>query len=145
MCLGVFLPVWNSEASQSFLDILDYFINLFLGREVFNYYVFKYFLRSFLSLFSLLVQFSSITQSCPTPCDPMDCNMPGFPVYYQSQSFTETHAHRVGDAIQTSHPLSSPSPPTFNLPQNQGLFKLASSSHQVAKVLAFQLQHQSFQ
>ena len=80
-------------------------------------------------------QFSSVTQSCLTPCDPMDCSMPGFPVHHQLSEFTQTHVHRVGDAIQPSQPLSSPSPPTFNLSQHQGLFQWVSSSHQVAKVL----------
>ena len=89
-------------------------------------------------------QFSSVTQSCPTLCDPMDCNTPGLPVYHQLPEFTQTHVHWVGDAIQPSHPLSSPSPPAFNLSQWQGHFKWVSSSHQVAKVLEFQLQHQSF-
>ena len=91
------------------------------------------------------VQFSSVIQSCPTLCDPMDCSTPGLPVHHQLPEFTQTHVHCVSDAIQPSHPLSSPSPPTFNLSQNQGLFKWVSSSHQVAKVLEFQLQHQSFQ
>ena len=88
---------------------------------------------------------SSVTQSCPTLCDPMDCTMPGFPVHHQLSESTQTHVHWVGEAIQSSHPLSSPSPPTFNLSQHQGLFKWVSSSDQVAKVLEFQLQHQSFQ
>ena len=88
-------------------------------------------------------QFSSVTQSRTTLCDPMDCSMPGLPVHHQLPEFTETHIHWVGDAIQPSHPLSSPSPPTFNLSQHQGLFKWVSSSHQEAKVLEFQ--HQSFQ
>ena len=91
------------------------------------------------------VQFSSVTQSCPTLCDPMDCSMPGLPVHHQLLKLTQTHVHWVGDAIQPSHPLSSPSPPAFNLSQHQGLFQWVSSSHQVAKVLDFQLQHQSFQ
>ena len=91
------------------------------------------------------VQFSSVTQSCPTLCDPMDCSTPGLPVHHQLPDFTQTHVHRVGDAIQLSHPLLSPSPPTLNLSQHQGLFKWVSSSHQVAKVLEFHLQHQSFQ
>ena len=90
------------------------------------------------------VQFSSVAQSCLTLCDPMGCKMPGLPVHYQLLEFTQTHVHWVSDAIQPSHPLSSPSP-TFNLSQHQGLFQWISSSHQVAKVLDFQLQHQSFQ
>ena len=75
----------------------------------------------------------------------MDCSMPGFPVHHQCPELTQTHVHRVGDAIQPSHPLLSPSPPAFNLSQHQGLFQWVSSSHQVAKVLEFQLQYQSFQ
>ena len=75
----------------------------------------------------------------------MDCSVPGLPVYHPLSEFTQTHVHWVGDAIQPSHPLSFPSPPTLNFSQHQGLFKWVSSSHQVAKVLEFQLQHQSFQ
>ena len=78
-------------------------------------------------------------------CDPMDCGTPGLPVYHQLPKFIQTHIYWVSDAIQPSHPLLSPSPPTFNLSQHQGVFKWVSSSHQVAKVLEFQLQHQSFQ
>ena len=91
------------------------------------------------------LQFSSVAQSCPTLCDPMDCSTPGFPVHHQLPEFTQTHVHWVSDAIQPSHPLPSPSPPAFNLSQHQGLFQWVSSSHQVAKVLEFKLQHQSFQ
>ena len=75
----------------------------------------------------------------------MDCNMPGLPVHHQLSELTQTHVHRVGDAVQPSYPLSSPSPPAFNLCQHQGLFQSVSSSFQVAKVLEFQLQHQAFQ
>ena len=78
-------------------------------------------------------------------CDPVDCSMPGFPVHHQLPELAQTHVHRVGDTIQPSHPLSSPSPPALNLSQHQGLFKWVSSSHQVANVLEFQLQHHSFQ
>ena len=87
-------------------------------------------------------QFSSVSQSCPTLCDPMDHSSSGLPVHHQLPEFTQTHVHRVGDAIKTSHPLSSPSPPAFNLSQNQGLFKRVSFSYQVAKVLEIQFQHQ---
>ena len=90
---------------------------------------------------SLQVQFSSVSQSCPTLCDPMDCSTPCLPVHHQLPEFTHTHVHWVGDAIQPSPPLSSPSPPTFNLSQHQGLFQWVSSTHQVARVLEFQLQH----
>ena len=89
-------------------------------------------------------QFSSVTQSCPTLCDPMNCSTPGLPVHHKLLKFTQTHAHRVSDAIQPSHPLSSPSPPAPNPSQHQGLFQRVNSSHEVAKVLEIQLQHQSF-
>ena len=92
-----------------------------------------------------MIQSSSVAQSCLTLCDPINCSMPGLPVHHLLPESTQTHVHWVGDAIQPSHPLSSASPPAFNLPQHQGLFKWVSSSHQVAKVLEFQLQHQSFQ
>ena len=91
------------------------------------------------------VQFSSVAQSCPTLSNPMDCSTPGFPVHHQLLELAQTDVHRVGDTIQPSHPLSSPSPPAFNLSQHRGLFQWVSSSHQVAKVLELQLQHQSFQ
>ena len=87
---------------------------------------------------------NSVAQSCPTLCNPMDCNMPGFPVHHQLPELTQTHVHWVGGAIQPFHPLSSPSPPAFNLSQHQGLFQWVSPSRQVVKVLEFQLQHQSF-
>ena len=98
-----------------------------------------------LSIIYIFYQFSSVTQSCPTLCDPMDCSTPGLPVHHQLPEFTHTHVHWVGGAIQPSHPLSSLSPPSFNLSQHWGLFKWESSSHQVARLLEFQLQHQSFQ
>ena len=72
------------------------------------------------------VQFSSVAQSCPTLCDPMDCSTPGLPLYHQLPEFTQTHVHWVGDPIQPSHPLSSPSPSAFNLSQHQGLFQWVS-------------------
>ena len=95
--------------------------------------------------FGSSVQFTSVSQSCLTLCDPMDCSTPGFPVYHQLLELAQTHAHGVSDAIQPSHLLSSSSPPAFSLCQHQGLFKWVSSSHQVAKGLELQLQHQSFQ
>ena len=85
------------------------------------------------------VQFSSVAQSCPTLCDPMNHSTPGLPVHHQLPELTQTHVHHVGDAIQPSHPLSSPSPPAPNPSQHQGLFQCVNSSHQVAKVL--ELQH----
>ena len=91
------------------------------------------------------VQFISVAQSCPTLCDPMNRSTPGLPVYHQLLEFTESHVHRVGDDIQPSHPLLSPSLPAPNPSQHQSLFQWVNSSHEVAKVLEFQLQHQSFQ
>ena len=89
--------------------------------------------------------FSSATQSCPTLCDPMNRSTPGLPVHHHLSEFTQTHVHRVSDAIQPSNPLSSPSPPAPNPSQHQGLFQWVNSSHEVAKVLEFQPQRQSFQ
>ena len=91
------------------------------------------------------IQFSWVAQSCPTLHYPMDCSMPGLPMHHQLKEFTQTHVHWVSDATQPSHPLSSPSLHTFKLSQHQSLFKWGSSSHQVAKVLELQLQHQSLQ
>ena len=90
-------------------------------------------------------QFSSVALSCSILCDPINCSTPSLPVHHQVLEFTQTHVLWVGDNIQPSHPLSSPSPPSLNLSQDQALFKWVSSSHQVAKVWEFQLQHQSFQ
>ena len=128
------------------------FINLHVADcPAFQHYLLKR--LSFLpcKLFSRLwkvnwpsVQFSSVAQSCPTLCNPMNLSTPGLPVH-QLPEFTQTHVHRVGDAIQPSHPLLSPSPPAPDPSQHQGLFQWVNSSHQVAEVLEFQLQHQSFQ
>ena len=90
------------------------------------------------------IQFSSVTHSGPTLGNPMGCSTPGLFVHCQLPEFTPTHVHWVGDAIQPSHPLSSPSP-AFNLSQHQGLFKWVSSSHQVAKILELQVPNQSLQ
>ena len=96
-------------------------------------------------LMSNISSVSSVTQSCPTLCNPMNRSTPDLPVHHQLLDFTQTHAHRVSDAIQPSHPLLPPSPPAPNPSQHQGLFQWVNSSHEVAKVLEFQLQHQSFQ
>ena len=95
----------------------------------------------------LNVRFSSVhfPQSGPTLCNPMYCSTPGLPVHHQFPESTQTHIHRVSDAIQPSHPQSSLSSPALSLSQHHSLLKRVSSSHQVAKVLAFQLQHQSLQ
>ena len=109
-------------------------------------------LHTFKNIFNFILEYSwftmlccSVAQSCPTLSNPMDCSTPGFPVLHHLLEFAQTQVHWVSNAIQPSHPLSSPSPPTFNLSQHQGLFQWASSSYQVAKVLELQLQHQSFQ
>ena len=96
-------------------------------------------------VFMCSVQFSSVSQLCLALCDPMNRSRPGLPVHHQLLEFTQTHVHRVGDATQPSHPLPSPSPPAPNPSQHRGLFQRVNSSHEVAKVLEFQLQHQSFQ
>ena len=83
------------------------------------------------------VQFSSVTQSCSTLCDPVNCSTPGLPVHHHLPELTQTHVHRVSDAIQPSHPLSSPSPPAPNPSQHQSLFQRVGSSHQVAKYWSF--------
>ena len=87
----------------------------------------------------VLVQFSSVAQSCPTLCNPTNRSIPGLPVHHQLLEFPQTHVHWVGDAIQPSHPLSSPSPSAPNPSQHQSLFQWVNSSHEVAKVLEFQL------
>ena len=103
----------------------------------------NYNLKTYLHSYSH--QFSSVTQSCLTLCDPMNRSTPGLPVHHQLLEFTQTHVHWVGDAIQPSHPLSSPSPPVPNPSQHQSLFQWVNSLHEVAKVLEFQLWHHSFQ
>ena len=95
-------------------------------------------------LLTLVSQFSSVSQSCLTLFNPMDYNSPGFPVHHQLLELAQTHVHQVGDAIQPCHPVLPSYPSAFNLSQHQGLFQWVSSFHHVAKVLAFQLQHQSF-
>ena len=97
-----------------------------------------------LSALNASVQFSSVVQSCPTLCNPMNRSTSGLPVHHQLSESTQTHVHQVGDAIQPFHPLSSPSLPAPNPSQYQSLFQWVNSSHEVAKVLEFQPQHQSF-
>ena len=93
----------------------------------------------FLKFYGYFSQFSSVAQSCPTLCDPVNRSTPGLPVHHQLPEFTQTHVHRASDAIQPSHPLSSPSPPAPNPSQHQSLFQWVNSSHEVAKVLELQL------
>ena len=82
-------------------------------------------------------QCSSVAQSCPTLCDPMNCSTPGLPVHHQLPEFTQTHVHRVSDAMQPSHPLSFPSPPAPNPSQHHSLFQWVGSLYQVAKFWSF--------
>ena len=98
-----------------------------------------------IELYVFQTQLSSVAQSFPTICDPVNRSMPSPPLHHQLPELTQTEVHQVGDAIQPSHPLSSPPPPALNLSQHQGLFQRVNSSHQVARVLEFQLQQQSFQ
>ena len=93
----------------------------------------------------ILHQMFSVQFSRSVVSNPMDCSTPGLPVHHQLLELAQTHVHWISDAIQPSHPLSSPSPPVFDLSQHQGLFQWVSSLRQVAKLLEFQLQHQSFQ
>ena len=95
--------------------------------------------------FPCSVKFRSVAQSCLTLCDPRNRSTPGLPGHHQLPEFTQTHVHRVSDAIQPSHPLSAPSSPAPNPSQHQSLFQWVNSSHEVAKVLEFQLQHHSLQ
>ena len=105
----------------------------------------SFFIFHFSSTYSVgSVQFSSVTQSCPTLCDLMNHSTPGLPVHHQLPEFTQTHVHRVGDIIQPSHSLSSPYPPAPNPSLHQSLFQWVNSSNEVARVLEFKLQHQSF-
>ena len=116
----------------------------FFGVEVSPSPVLIFFLVSFLVCLFIIwssVQFSSVAQSCLALCDPRNHSTSGLPVHHQLPESTQTHVHRVGNAIQPSHPLSFPSPAALNFSQHHGLFKWISSSHQVE----FQLQHQSFQ
>ena len=138
------VAIFNHSCHVSFIQV-DYLIVLVLTKPYCFHSSFKFILDRSIGWWKSLQQymFSSVPHSCPTLCDPMDCSMPGQPVHHQLPEFTQTHAHQVGDAIQPSHPLSSPSPAP-NPSQHQGLFKWVTS-HQVAKVLEFQCQHQSFQ
>ena len=119
-----FCSVSNCIPDKSLVVVL--FLNLFLSFSLCFYFLGK------------ILCISSVAQSCPTLCDPMNRSTPGLLVHHQLLESTQIHAHWVGDVIQPSYPLSSPSPPALNLSQHQGLFKWVSSSHQVAKVLEFQ-------
>ena len=134
----------SMDLSAEIVPPLRYYSSIFfsLAQPVSSTSNFLFATTNFLFIFRF--QLSSVSQPCPTLCEPMNHSTPGLPVHHQLSEFTLTHVHWVGDAIQPSHPLSSPSPPALNLSQHQDLFKWVSSSHQVARVLKFQLQHQSF-
>ena len=121
----------------------DYFIFPFvLCLHVFFFFfllfIMEFCITQLCIISTLSVQFSSVSQSCPTLCDPLNHSTPGLPVHHQLPEFTQTHVHQVSDAIQPSHPLSSPSPAP-NPSQHQSLFQWVNSSHEVAKGLEFQL------
>ena len=99
-------------------------------------YIYKTYTK-FISSILLVIQFSSVSQSCLTLCDPMECSMPGFPVHHQVLELAQTHVHQVSNAIQLSCPLSSPSPPAFNLSQDQNLFQGVSFSQRWPKYWIF--------
>ena len=141
---------WKEESNLSPAHQLMYVQRLWPGRHKLAHEIRTTLSRSnswchlSLEYKSPSVQFSSVTQSCPTLFDPLNRSSPGLPVHHQLLEFTQTHVHRVSDTIQPSHPLSSPSPPAPTPSQHQSLFQWVNSSHEVAKVLEFQLQHQSW-
>ena len=136
MCGRFYITKWLQQVLLSYLHFLWYII----GR---NYNKGEMPLGQGGKL--VYVQYSSVTQLCQTLYNPMDCIMPGFPDQHQLLELAQNHVHCIGEAIQPSRPLPSPSPPAFNRSQHQGPYQWVSSSHQVAKVLEFQPQHQSFQ
>ena len=129
----------NSWHAKHCTKNFPYLLSQILGREH------KQIMLLISNMLLSPVPFSSVAQSCPTLCVPMNRSTPGLPVHHQLPEFTQTLIHRVGDAIQPSHPLSSASPPALNPSQHNSLFHWVNSSHEVAKVLEFQLQHHSFQ
>ena len=136
-CVPLFVTPWTSE--NHYFDINHLLPHRFLVYVAII--LLDWYFSSFKNMFRklTLVQFSSVVQSCLTLCNPMNHSMPGLPVHHQLQEFTQTHVHRVSDAIQPYHPLSSPCPPAPNPSQHQSLFQWVNSSHEVAKVLEFQL------
>ena len=136
MCIFWHYLTWRLQILKKIFSFLVKFYSHFL-----HFYI----LHTESINISCSVQVSSVAESYPTLCDPMNRSTPGLPVHHQLPEFTQTHVHRVSEAIQPSHPLSSPSPPAPNPSQHQGLFQWVNPLHEVAKVLEFQLQHQSFQ
>ena len=128
---------WNASVSGCFSLRVNSSIKHLEGECV-PIEVFNHLLGNF-ALVTIIGEFSSAAQSCPTLCNPMNRSTPGLPVHHHLPDFTQTHVHRVGDAIQPSHPLSSTFPPAPNPSQHQSLFQWVNSAHEVAKVLEFQL------
>ena len=143
MILFTTLPSWKIKHfvywSGSDLHGIEFYLIHFLCLCMLYYMCIRTYMHA------VYVQFNSVAQLCPTLYEPMNRSIPGLPVRHQLSEFTQTHVTWVGDAIQPSHPLLSPSPPALNLSQHEGLLQWVSSSHEVAKVLEFQLQHQSLQ
>ena len=157
-----FLPLLGILWNSAFRWVYISFFSLFLLSLIFSAICKAYWANCFalfhcfflgivlimasrtMSWTSLHSSFNSVVQSCPTICNPMNCSMPSLPVHYQLPEFTQIHFHRIGDAIHPSHPLPTPSPPAPNPSQHQSLFQWVNTLHQVAKVLEFQFQHQSF-
>ena len=141
--LPAFLELSNNRQLSVFLIIIQTFIYSVLSMMILFFLCL--YRHSSVDAWMLSIkaavrdQFSSVAQSCPTLWDPMNRSTPGLPVHHQLPEFTQTHIHRVSDAIQPSHPLSSPSPPAPNPSQHQNLFQWVNSSHEVVKVLEFQL------
>ena len=139
-CEYYYFLSWQNQSITSTFMVWTWQIRKSIG-SILSGWITKLLLLFLIIAMVRLGQFSSTAQSCSTLCNPMDWNMPGFSVH-QLPEHTQTHVHCVGDVIQPSYLLSSPSPPAFNLSQHQDLFQRVSSSDQVAKVLLFQCQHQ---
>ena len=141
------IVVWFVSATFSFSQIGKYSQQFSLIPDKFIKWI--KFIFGFLGLWQsqklrLIDVCCSVAKSSPTLCNPMDCNMPGFPVLHYLHEFAQTQVHWVGDSIQQSHPLFLPSSFALSLSQHQGLFQCISSLHQVTKVLKLQLQHSIF-
>ena len=138
---------WNSPGKNTRVGCYFLLQGIFLTQEsnpgLLHWRLILYYL-SHHRILALWIQFSSVAQSCLILCDPVNRTTPGLPVHHQLPEFTQIHAHRVSDAIQPSHPLSSPSPAP-NPSQHQGVFQWVNYSHEVVKILEFQLHHESFQ
>ena len=145
------LPMFPSKnfivSGLTFRSLIHFeFIFMYVVRQCSSFIVLNAAVQfSQLHLLKRLCCHSKDTQLCPALCSLTNCSTSGFPVHHQLPELAQIYVHQVSDATQSSHLLSPPSPPAFNLPQHQGLFKWVSSSHQVAKVLECQLQHQFFQ